>query len=132
MGIMKNAKNIPLSHRAGNVPDVSSALYNLFQPMNFDTVTKVVKVGKVQETKTVVAFRGVIQSLSNRALLLKPEGQRSWTWLMLLAETQVPLQTDDVLDWLGVQTRVMARRNNSLYGFFYYELVQDWTGAGPT
>jgi hypothetical protein len=50
---------------------------------------------------------------------------------MLHAQPVLALQVDDVVLYLGVQTRVMARQDYSIYNYVYYELVQDWTGSGP-
>ncbi len=130
-GTIQNGKDIPVNQRTGSVPDVSGAMQDYFQPMVFSVVNKEFVNSQVVETKTDVNFRGVIQPLKNRDLILKPEGQRSWTWFMLHSDISLELKTDDVITYLGVQTRVMAKKDYKIYGFIYYELVQDWTGAGP-
>ncbi len=127
-----NAKNIPINVKTGTVPDVSGALKDWFQPMVFVRVLKETIGFQVVETATDVNFQGVIQPLSKRQLMLKPEGQRAWTWLTLHADPVLTLQVDEVVNYLGKQTRVMARANFALYGYVEYELVQDWTGAGPS
>lgn len=132
MGTLANGKNTPLNEQAGTVPDVSGAMRDYFQPMVFTPVTKQTEAFQAVETPGPIDFRGVIQPLSARALALKPEGQRSWTWLMLHSDPSLKLDTDDVVVYLGVQTRVMGRKDYSLYGYMYYELVQDWEGAGPS
>lgn len=131
MGTIPNAKNTPINVHTGTVPDVSGALRDWFQPMVFEPVTKSVEGFQAVEDGDPIAFRGVIQPLTTRQLMLKPEGQRAWTWLNLFADPVLILQVDDVVNYLGVQTRVMARERFQLYGYVRYELVQDWTGAGP-
>ncbi len=131
MGTIQNASNIPLNQKAGTAPDVSGALTDWFQPMTFTTIVKTVVGFEVVETPTDTTFQGVIQPLSSRRLELKPEGQRAWTWFTLHADPVLTLQVDDVVEYLGVQTRIMARKDFSLYGYVEYEIVQDWTGAGP-
>lgn len=131
MATIQNASAIPLNQKAGTVPDVSGALTDWFQPMTFTTIVKTVVGFEVVETPTNVTFQGVVQPLSARQLMLKPEGQRAWTWLKLHADPVLKLQVDDVVSYLGVQTRVMARKDYALYGYVEYDLVQDWTGAGP-
>lgn len=102
-----------------------------FQPMVFTPVVKMTSAFQVIETGTPINFRGNIQPLSPRRLELKPEGQRAWTWLQLHSDPVLKLEVDDVVLYLGVQTRVMNKTDYRLYGFVYYEVVQDWTGAGP-
>lgn len=131
MGTIQNGKNTPLNTNSGTVPNVNGAMLQWFQPMVFTVVTKIVVGGEVVETGTPVNFRGVIQPLSNRDLLIKPEGERAWTWLMLHADPSLTLNVDDVVNYLGQQTRVMARKDYRLYGYVYYELIQDYTGSGP-
>lgn len=126
-----NAKDTPLNVRTGTVPDVSGALKDYFQPMTFTKVQKSVAGFQNVEQPLPINFWGVIQPLSERQLVLKPEGERAWTWLMLHAEPSLTLQVDDVLVYLGKQTRVAARKDFSLYGYVEYQLVQDWTGSGP-
>lgn len=131
MSTIFNASNRPLNEMAGTVPDVSGAMTDWFQPMVFTQIVKTTSGFQVVETPTVTNFRGVIQPLRDRELQLKPEGQRSWTWLLLHAEPTLKLDTDEVVTYLGVQTRVMARKDYSLYGYVEYHLVQDWEGSGP-
>lgn len=131
MSTIFNAAYQSLNVRTGTVPDVSGALMDLFQPMVFTKVGKETIGFQDVETAEPINFRGVVQPLSGRRLELKPEGQRAWTWLLLHAEPVLTLQVDDVIEYLGVQTRVMARKDFSLYGYVEYELVQDWIGAGP-
>lgn len=132
MATISNGKNTPLNVRTGTIPDVSGALLSWFQPMVFGVVTKTASGFQVVETVVDTSFRGVIQPLTDRQLMLKPEGQRAWTWLMLHSDTSLQLNVDDVVIYLGEQTRVMARKDYSIYGYLQYSLVQDWTGSGPT
>lgn len=126
-----NAANRPLNVDTGTVPDVSGALKDYFQPMVFTTIVKSVVGFQDVETPTVTNFQGVIQPFTERQLMLKPEGQRAWTWFLLHAEPVLTLQVDDVTNWLGKQTRVMSRKDFGLYGYVEYHLVQDWEGSGP-
>lgn len=126
-----NAANKPLFDKAGTVPDVSGAMQDYYQPMSFEPLQKTVSGFQVVEQAEPINFQGVIMPFSPRQLLLKPEGQRSWTWFALYADPVLKLETDDVVLWKGIQTRVMARTDFGLYGYVLYELVQDWTKAGP-
>lgn len=126
-----NAANRPLFDKAGSVPDVSGAMTDYFQTMVFTRLTKTVTGFQAVETADPIVFQGVIQPFTERQLLLKPEGQRAWSWFWLHADPVLTLQVDDVVLYKGVQTRVMARKDYVLYGYVEYHLVQDWQGAGP-
>lgn len=126
-----NARNTPLNVRTGTVPDVSGAMQDWFQPMVFTQVVKQNVGYQLVETATDINFRGVIQPLGGRKLMIKPEAQRAWTWLQLHADPSLTLEVDEVVVYLGVQTRVMKQNDYRIYGYVEYELVQDWTGSGP-
>lgn len=126
-----NGANRPLTFGQGTVPDVSGALKDWFQAMIFTRVLKETIGFQDVETPTDINFQGVIQPLSGRDLMLKPEGQRAWTWFLLHADPVLLLDVDEVVTWISKQTRVMSRKTYAMYGFVEYHLVQDWTGAGP-
>jgi len=131
-GIIINASSVPLGTINPNLPQMTGTLNDWLMPMKFNRVTKTVIAGEVVETMVEVNFRGVIQPLKNRDLIMKPEGQRSWTYQWLHAEPGLDLNTDDVIVFQGKQTRVMAVKDYRLYGYIEYQLAQDYTGAGPT
>ncbi len=131
VGWIKNGSNTPLNQNSGTLPDMSGALQNWFMPMTFGLVTKTVIDFQVVETMTPINFMGVIQPLSGRDLMMKPEGQRSWNWIMVHSNPSLDLLPDSVINYLGVQYRVMVKKNYKLYQYKYYELVQDFTGSGP-
>lgn len=131
MATIANAKYQLLNVHTGTVPDVSGALTDYFQLMTFIRVLKTTIGFQDVETATPINFRGQIQPLSSRRLELKPEGQRAWTWFLVYSDPVLTLDVDEVVNYNGQQTRVMARKDYSIYGYIEYEMVQDWTGAGP-
>ena len=131
MSIISNAANRPLFDKSGTVPDVSGAMQDYFQAMVFTPLVKTISGFQAVETASPINFQGVIQPFTERQLLLKPEGQRAWTWFWLHADPVLTLKVDDVVLFKGIQTRVMARKDYVLYGYVEYHLVQDWEGAGP-
>lgn len=131
-----NGKNVPLNVQAGTIPNMGGTLLDWMQPMTFTRIVKTTVAFRLVEADDVINFWGIIQPLTDRALVLKPEGQRAWTWYKLIAQCApldaiLTLQVDDVVIYLGTQTRVMARRDYSIYSYVEYNLVQDWTGSGP-
>lgn len=129
---IKNASSIPLNQNSGTLPDVSGAMLDWFQPMIFSLVSKSVTNFQNVETTTEVSFLGVIQPLGPRQLMIKPEGQRAWKWFQVHAEPALILSTDQIIEYEGVQYRVMAETDYRDYGYVEYHLVQDYTGSEPT
>lgn len=132
MSWIKLGANTPLNANTGTVPDMSGAMYDWFQPMIFGLVTKVVTDFQVVETVQEVQFMGVWQPLSERQLLLKPEGQRAWSWYWVHSDPSLDLKVDNIVIYLGRQFRVMAKKDYTLYQYQEYQIVTDWTGSGPT
>lgn len=118
----------------GSIPDLSETLDEWYQNMTFEKVGKLLDGGtafQVIETTMMIPFRGVITPEKTWELLLKPIAQRTWKFYKVFAETVLPLFTDDVVLWQGVQLRVTGVTDWSLYGYMEYELAQDWTSRGP-
>jgi hypothetical protein len=131
MGRIINGANTPINQVTGTVPNVSGALKDYFQFMTFTPLQKTVSGFQVVENSAPIEFWGVIQPFTPRQLMMRPEGERAWSWFTLHAEPAVNLKVDDVILYLGKQYRVMAQTDFRLYGYVLYQLVQDWTGAGP-
>ncbi len=111
-----NGKNRPVNVQTGTVPDVSGALKDLFQLLTFERVEKVPLGFQVLERGVITSFWGMV----------------AWTWLLIHAEPSLSLNVDEVIFFLGSQTRVMARVNYSEYGYQEYHVIQDYTGSGPS
>lgn len=131
MSWINNAANIPLNQNSGTVPDLSTALDNWYQPMTFGIITKVVSDFQVIESVVDTQFMGVWQPLTGRELMMKPEGQRAWSWWLLHSELALDLKVDDIVIYLTKQYRVMAKKNYSLEKFQEYHLVEDYINSGP-
>lgn len=144
----RNGKNVPLSQRAGMVPQLQGAIQNYYQTMTFILVAKYLSAGILVEsgiqsqtwmapdgTKVqgqMVKFHGVIV-FRERELEMKKEGQRRWSQAELFSEPSIQMQDDDAIIY-GVnntQYRVMRVLDMSLYGFMRYYLKEDFKFAGP-
>lgn len=125
-----NAADQRLFQNPGTLPDLNEALTEYFQPMIFTQIVKSVVNFQNVETITDINIQGVMQPFSDQKLYMKPEGQRSWKWVLLHAEPGAPLNTDDEVTNLGTQYRVMQKRDYTQYGYVEYHLVQDYTGSG--
>lgn len=132
MSRIYNAGAVALNQQPqGTVPDVSGALMDQLQPMVFVLVSTNTQGFQAVQVGTAINFDGTIQPFSEKDLSLRPEGQRAWSWYWVQAMRGVPLNTDDVIEYLGQQYRVMAKRDLSLNGFQEYQIVTDYEGSGP-
>lgn len=131
-GTIQNGANTPLNAQSGSLPQMGGALISWFQPMVFSVVTKQTVGFQVVETMTDVSFRGVIQPAKSRALMMKPEGQQAWTYYTVHADPSLKLNVDDVIRYLTKQYRVLELKDYTQYQYVEYNLVEDYTGSGPT
>ncbi len=128
---IKNGSSIPLNQAAGNVPNMVGAMQGWYQPITFTVVEKSTDAFQLVEVGEDISFGGVWQLLSPQDLMMKPEGEREWKWFQVHSNTALPLVPDDVVKYLDIQYRVKAVIDYSLYGYYNYHLVQDYTGSGP-
>lgn len=126
-----NAKDKLLNENTGTLPDVSGALLSYFQPMSFTKITKTIENFQTVEKARTINFKGVIQPFTPEQLKIKPEGQWSWNWNMVHADPSCVLSTDDVITYLNVQYRVMAKIDYSRYGYVEYHIIADYQGVSP-
>lgn len=129
--VFKNAASIPLNQVAGTVPNMSGALQGWFQLMTFKVIAKSIEGFLLTETPTTTSFRGVWQPFTAEQLKMVPDGQRSWKYFTVHAETSLKLNTDDVVIYQGTQYRTLQKLDYTEYGYLEYHLVQDYTGSGP-
>lgn len=131
-GPIQNAADVPFNVREGSIPNMSDALLDWYQDMQFNKVTKTMAVGKVQEEMVLVNFRGIINPFTGRQLYLKPEGERKWKWHEIFSDAALVLKPDDVVQYKNTQYRVMWVGDYRIYGYMQYHVIEDYTGVGPT
>lgn len=132
-----NACNISINMQQGTVPNMGDSLRDWFQPTTFGLITKSTVGFQLNEEVEQITFWGIVQPLNGRNLTMMPEGQRKWNWLSVHAQASpngaiLDLDIDDVVEYNGIQYRVMASKDYSLYSYFYYELCENYTGNVPT
>ena len=50
---------------------------------------------------------------------------------MVHADPSLQLEVDMVIKYIGKQYRVMQKMDYSLYQYVQYDIIEDFTGAGP-
>lgn len=106
------------------LPEMSEAIWDLMEPLQFDVIAKSVKDFEVVETtRSRIVIQGHMQPTPPQKLLIKPEGQRSWRWWILWTKTKLDL------DWIlqdvsGRLFRIVSRSDWGRAGFSEYELTE--------
>ena len=101
-------------------------LSNYFQQTTFINIVKSVVNGQVVETQTPYCVLAIVEVMSGQQLMIKPEGQRQWRWISVWAYPDLFLNTDDIVQYLGVNYRVDHKNDWSVYGYLQYDLVEDY------
>ena len=132
---IQNGCNVPLNSVQGTVPNMGEAITDYFQKLSFIQIVKTVVGFQLKETPTTTEFWGIYMPAGPRNMAILPAGQRAWTIYKLYTQQPLTLQVDDVVVFPQInnkQTRVMKREDYSQYGYIVYDLIQDFTGSGPT
>jgi hypothetical protein len=116
---------------SSGMPQISAAFAGWMTKITLLKHTEQVVDGFVKIQQIPICFSGTIQPLSNRAIALKPEGQRSWTWLQIHCfATEIELIPGDRLTWNGDIYKVMELKDYSLNGYIEYQLTRDFQTGG--
>ena len=116
---------------SSGMPQISTAFAGWATKITLLKHTETVVNGFVQINNIPISFQGAIQPLSARAIMLKPEGQRSWTWLQLhcLARA-IELIPGDQITWNGDIFKVDSLKDYGLNGYIEYHLVRQFQTGG--
>lgn len=120
-------KNTSLIESSGTLPNMASTLDGWLQKMQFIKITKSTVNYKVVEVEEIIDFVGVWDGLPTHQLSVKTEGERSWKYYGIHASTALDLKPDDKILYLGERYRILSENDYSLYGYHFYEAVQDFT-----
>ena len=124
--MIKNGSSIPLSSAIGGLPQMSHVLLDWFLPIKFYRVSKTIENFRTVETETEINTSGVVQTMGNASIVLKPEGQRTWNWYTLHCLPDIILNNDEIVFYDSIRYRVKGYSNYSKYGFIEYELIEDF------
>jgi hypothetical protein len=131
LGPLQNANTVPLNLNPGTLPDPSGSMLDYMEQLTVTQITKTVVNFQNVEVPVTTTFYGVIQELTPQQLMMKPSGQRQFTWRMIHTFPTVVLNPDDVVIYQGVQYRVMSKSDWTKCGYIQYDCMQDYTGSGP-
>lgn len=112
---------------ASSLPNMSDALTNWFQTMTISVVTKTVVNHVLTEVETVKNIMAVKQPFTSKQLMIKPEGQRAWSWEWLHVRSEDLFANDDIVRIGAKKYRIMNKWDFVEYGYNSYEIIQDYT-----
>lgn len=109
------------------MPQMNTTLTGWEVPLTLVKIVQSVVEGDLQTTETQITFKGVWQPLKDEALELKPEGQRSWEWIWIHAQSsQLNLETADKVIFNNKRYKVMEKKDYGLNSFVEYQLCRDY------
>ncbi len=112
---------------ANSQPFMGAAFGGWERPLKFLLIKEQIIDGVVKELVTCISCKGVVQPLEPRKLILKPEGQRSWTWLQIHIVGQTcPLKNNDRIEYKGRRHKVMALLDYTQNNYTELHLVEDF------
>lgn len=108
---------------ASSLPWVQNALNNWERNFIIQKVTITNIDFRAVETLINISFKGVVQIASSEELLIKPEGQRAWKWLMIHSRIDLYLQKGEYIIYNNKKFRVMDLKDYSEYGYYEYQVA---------
>lgn len=127
--MIKNAKDTFLNNDSNTLPNMQGAMDGWMQKVTLSKITKTTTDFEVSEVSESIVFFGVVQPLSARSLEMKPEGQRQWRWKQVHSKTELSISNDDIIYYDSVKYRVKSVGDYHHYGYYRYELMEDYTNA---
>lgn len=118
-------------HTSSGMPQITSAFDGWMETIVLLKHKEIVVSGFVTKQEVPIEFQGTIQPLSARAIELKPEGQRSFTWLQIHCFfPDTPLIPGDRFSWNGSNYKIMELKDYTLNGYLEYHAVRDYQDTG--
>lgn len=108
-------------------PQMTDTLDGWVQNITLQVRSQVVDDGLVSYTTRDYSFKGTIQPLSPRAIMLKPEYQRAFSWLQIhIYSNHVLLDVNDEIIFSGKKYKVMGQYDYRLNGFMEYHACYEY------
>lgn len=121
-------KNRSISSLAkSGMPQMNTTLIGWEVPLTLIRVIQNVVDGDLVTTEITIKFKGVWQPLKDESLQLKPEGQRSWEWIWIHAQSgALNLETADKVIFNKKRYKVIEKKDYGLNSFVEYQLCRDY------
>lgn len=108
-----------------NMPRIQAAFSNWTSGITLIRRTQSVVDGLTVFTDSKIPFRGVVQPLSPKLLMLKPEGERAFQWLQIhCAAKCIKLDVADQIVFNKMKYKIMLQNDYSLDGYMEYHACQ--------
>lgn len=122
--------NTPLNFTSG-MPQMGAAFSGWQSSVTLQRKKQVISDFDTKDILENFTFRGVVQPLSPKSLSLKPEGERSFTWLQIHSFSgSLNLDTNDIIIHQGKQYKIMALLDYSLNNYIEYHAIEDFQNVG--
>ena len=113
--------------QSSGMPQMTVAFAGWQSKINLVRITQEIINGFPEDIEEKIFFQGVIQPLSARQLMLKPEGERSWTWLQIHCFAgNLNLVPNDKIIYNNVRYKIMASKDYSLNNYIEYHATLDY------
>lgn len=117
-------------NQISGMPQIRVALGGWQLPITLKKLNQVMVNGFTQNTYTNINFKGVVQPLSPRKIMLKPEGERAWTWLQIHCYgSTMNLDVGDKIIYNDVRYKIMNNNDYTANGYEEYECILDFQGT---
>lgn len=111
------------------MPQMSGTLSGWEVPLTLIRVIQGVNEGELTTTEQTFNFKGVLQPLRTEELLLKPEGQRSWSYYWIHTKSTLDFKTADKIIYQNKKYKVTAIKDYDLNGFRELEVILDYESS---
>lgn len=109
------------------MPQMNTTLQGWEVPLTLVRITQNVVDGDVENTETVINFKGVWQPFSMQQLSLLPEGQRSWSHYWIHTKSgELDLKTADKFIFENQRYKVIEIKDYHLNGYMEYHVILDY------
>lgn len=108
------------------MPKIRKALKRWNTSITMIKISETIVDGDVIEVETEFSFKGIVQPLNTQKLMSKPEGERSWKWLMIHTQINVELEVGDEIKYQGQDFKVKAKNDYELYNYYEYHIVKNY------
>lgn len=109
------------------MPQMGVAFNGWLNTITLKKITQEVKNGFVTDSEEDISFKGVVQPLSAKNLMLKSEGQRAFQWLQIHCfSTELNLKVNDRIKFKDKIYKLMNIWSWELNNFIEYHIVEDF------